>query len=337
MASERQIALLLYHLRQQRCLLVFDNLEQVLPTHPADEVINKNYTEFLQWIATGDHQSCLVAISQQRPIDFTRWEEQTPAVRSLQLQGLSDSASRQLLNVYGLCDPAAHTLLRRYAGCPLALIAAAETIQKLFAGNIAHFLLAKIWISADLHSRLYQKFKALTTTEQSILLWLALAQAPLSFDALYARLVPIANKRVYLDACRALLHRSWLETRSAGFALPNMVLTFLTGYLVEQVSQELFDGTLVPVGDKGLLNRYCLFDTEAPLPMQERQIQLVLQPILETLLAHWEQPSLTVYLQTRLEALLTMNTDQVGYAQANLHFLLLQLETTVSATPMSPG
>lgn len=338
--SEQQFALLLYHLRQQRCLLVLDKLEQVLPAYPEDEVTyerNAGYTELLQWVVTGDHQSCLVVISQQRPMAFTRWEEQIPAVRSLQLQGLSDSAGRQLLSVYGLRDSAAHTLVRRYAGCPLALIAAAETTQELFAGNIDHFLQAKIWVSADLHSRLYQKFDTLTATEQTILLWLALAQAPLSFDALYARLVTKPNKRVYLDACRALLHRSWIETCAAGFALPDMVLTFLTGYLVEQVSQELLDGNLTPDRGKNLLNRYCFLDVEAPLSIQERQIQLVLQPILETLLDHRALPNLTASMQARLEALLTLDADQPSYAQANLHFLLLQLETTVSATPKLTG
>ncbi len=331
---EQQLAQLLAYLRQQRCLLVLDNLEHVLPTSTAADATNTlpgGYAELLQTLATGDHQSCLVVISQQRPAAFTRWEEHTPAIRSLHLQGLSEAASLQLLSVYGLSGPACRTLVRQYAGCPLALLVAAETTQELFAGNIEHFLDTQVGISAELHTRLHQQFMALDASEQTILLWLALAQTPLSFDALSARLVMKSNKRVYLDVCRTLLHRSLIETHAEGFSLPQLLQGFLLDYLVEGISQELIDNGITPSQGDRLFNRYRLLDPAAPRPIQDRQIRLLLQPILDTLLGHWGRTHLIVHLRSRLEAALALEPGPLDYAPANLHALLRHLEARVLA------
>ena len=337
---EQQLALLLSYLRQQRCLVVLDNLEHVLPPSPMGDPINGlpvDYAALLHGLATGEHQSCLVVISQQRPTTFSRWEEHTPAIRSLHLQGLSETASLQLLSVNGLSGPACLTLARRYAGCPLALLVAAEAIQELFAGNTESFLNIKIWISADLYTQINQQFVALGVAEQTLLLWLALAQTPLTFDALCARLVMSPHKRVYLDACRTLLHRSLIETHTEGFSLPNVLQAYLIDYLVEGISQELIHNRLTQTQGDSLLNRYRLLDPEAPRPIQDRQIQLLLLPILETLRDHWGLANLILHLQTSLETWLRLDPRLVGYAQDNLRFLLQQLKASLLVPQKPPG
>jgi hypothetical protein len=152
---DEQLALLLTYLRQQRCLLVFDNLESILESdtqagryRPGYEA----YAQLLYQIGEGDHQSCLLLTSREKPLEFTQLEASTLAVRALALGGLTPDSGRQMLRAQTLVAPDAvmDTLIRHYSGNPLALTLVAETIKELFAGNIAAFLTDKTLVFDDI-------------------------------------------------------------------------------------------------------------------------------------------------------------------------------------------
>ena len=92
---ERGLSRLLEELRQQRVLLVLDNLEAVLQAGEARGHLRPGYEDYarlLQAVAQTAHQSCLVLTSRERPAALAALEGRTRPVRSLRLGGLSPAS-----------------------------------------------------------------------------------------------------------------------------------------------------------------------------------------------------------------------------------------------------
>src|SRR5437588_3968295 len=97
---EHRLSLLLQHLREQRVLLVLDNLESLLLE---GEVLGhlrpdyEGYARLLRNVAQTAHQSCLLLTSREKPAALRALEGPKTPVRSLRLLGLEASACEQLL------------------------------------------------------------------------------------------------------------------------------------------------------------------------------------------------------------------------------------------------
>lgn len=91
-ALNAQLAMLLNELRQERCLLVLDNLESILqPEQPGKMRLGYGgYAHLLQHLAEYRHQSCLLFTSRECPQAIASWEANNPLVRTLFLTGLGD-------------------------------------------------------------------------------------------------------------------------------------------------------------------------------------------------------------------------------------------------------
>ena len=148
---DEQLRLVTQLFQQQRCLLVLDNAESIMQEgeragsyRPGYE----GYGQLIQRMAQSDHQSCLLLTSRESPQGLTRFARETPLVRVLQLDGLSDIAAQQVLAQQGLAheDPQTVSLIERYSGHPLALKLVAETIDELYFGDVAAFLAAETFI-----------------------------------------------------------------------------------------------------------------------------------------------------------------------------------------------
>lgn len=110
---ETQISHLLTQLRQFRCLIVLDDGHLLCR--------EKGGEAFLQAIAEIPHQSCVILLSTEKPVEIERWEIANDGVRSLILHGLGDAA-KDLLEEQGLCDSEVWPqLIDRYQGNPLWL------------------------------------------------------------------------------------------------------------------------------------------------------------------------------------------------------------------------
>ncbi len=164
---DQQFSQLLDYLRRQRTLVILDNLESILQ---ADEHSGhfrpgfEAYGQLLRSLAEGDHRSCLLLTSRERPSELTYLEEDNPTIRSLALTGLPVEAGRQLLQGRGLADNPASlgALVQYYSGNPLALKLTAETVQEIFDGDIAAFLEAETLIFDDIRHLLDQQFARLS-------------------------------------------------------------------------------------------------------------------------------------------------------------------------------
>jgi hypothetical protein len=188
-------------------------------------------------IAHSIHRSCLVLISRERPQGFDTQEMAAGDVRSLHVQGLMEDAVARLLGTWGLpsSDDTIAALMRRYGGHPLALKLVAMTVQELFAGNLEAFLSTTLPIFEDLRIVLDQQFVRLSALEKEILLRLASAPPPMSFQALCDTLRQPPLKPTLLEAVRALQRRSLLTIGAEGLSLPNVVTAYIAHNMHETV------------------------------------------------------------------------------------------------------
>ena len=356
---DQQFSLLLDQLRRQRCLLVLDNFESILhgDGHSGDYRPGyEPYGQLLRHLVEGEHHSCLLLTSRERPKDLTHVEEDTPAVRFLALAGLPVAAGQQNLHARGLVgDPATlAALVQQYSGNPLALKLAAETVQSIFDGDITAFLRAETLVFDDIREVLDQQFARLTPLESELIVWLAIVREPVAYPVLRDLLAQPPVPRLVLEAMRSLQRRSLLEKYENGFGLQNVVLEYITDWLVDGIYTEIAkEGKKTrrqgnkETGKQGdrkqgdgkqgddailislpLLNRYALVLAQAKEYVYASQTRLLLQPVADRLVAQLSSKGAEQQLQ-RLLALLRKRLraapPTLGYAAANLLHLLLQL------------
>ncbi|HMN26538.1 MAG TPA: BTAD domain-containing putative transcriptional regulator, partial [Caldilineaceae bacterium] len=180
---DQQLNLLFDYLQGQRCLLILDNLESILQGEGLGSAYRagyESYGQLLRQLVEREHRSCLLLTSREAPQELNRWAEDTPSVRCLSLAGLPAAAGRQLLQARGVSDDEGGlaALVAQYSGNPLALKLAAETVQEIFAGDVAAFLQAESLVFDDIRTVLDQQFARLAPLERELLTWLAILREP---------------------------------------------------------------------------------------------------------------------------------------------------------------
>lgn len=330
---DQRLTLLLTYLRQQRCLLVLDNLESILQSdNPQTGPYRSGYEAYgqlIQRLGESDHQSCLLLTSRETPQGFRRLEGDTSLVRSLSLAGLPAEDSQQLLQERGLVDsgPMTLALVERYSGHPFALKLITETIQDLFAGDIGLFLAEETLIFGDIRAVLDQHFARLSPLEREIVIWLALEREAISAQSIWANLARPPVRRAFLEALRSLQRRSLLVQSSTGsdvtFTLQNVVTEYATDHFIEQVCQEIESETLSD------FTRHALLKAQAKDYIRQSQSRLILQSIARQLVARAGQVGLEAGLRQLLATLQAEAPLRPGYAAENILNLLLYLKSNL--------
>ena len=351
---DQQFSQLLDYLRHQRCLLVLDNLESILQGGERSGYYRpgyEGYGQLLHRLVAGEHHSCLLLTSRERPQDLTHLEEDAPAVRFLALTGLPIAAGQAKLHTRGVVgDPAAlAALVQQYSGNPLALKLVAETVQNIFGGDITAFLQAETLVFDDIREVLDQQFARLAPLERDLMVWLAIVREPVSFGALRDLLAHPPASRLVLEAIRALQRRSLLEKYDEGFGLQNVVLEYVTDLLIENIGRELDASGGVGAWGRGgvethsaplphassFLNRYALVLAQTKEYVRASQTRLLLQPVAERLVAHLGSMGADQQIQALLAHLRRVMLGAPGYAAANLLHLALQLGSDLQGYDIS--
>jgi WD40 repeat protein/DNA-binding CsgD family transcriptional regulator len=275
-----KIARLLEHLRSSRCLLILDNFESILADGSHAEQYRDEYQDYsilIQRIGELNHQSCLVFTSRIKPKKIAMQEGENLLICYLSLQGLKDLEVMKILEDKKLTgtDQEMQKLVSLYSGNPLALKIVSTFIQDLFGGNVSEFLSQEITLTpfVGIESLLEQQFTHLTELEQEIMYWLAINREPVSAMELFE---DITEKPIYFDVINALenLKRcSLIEAFDGKFTLQNVVLEYMTGILIRQVSKELNSGQMQ------FLNRFALAKATAQDYVRNSQTQLIIKPI----------------------------------------------------------
>ena len=319
--TDEMLAMLLACLRRQRCLLVFDNFETILHGQPAGQYSAgyEDYGQLLEYVALYEHQSSLLITSRERPHHVARLEHSSGSVRSLLLAGLDEVAAQRILVEQGLTvtAKAAATLARRYSGNPLALSLVARSIEDLFLGDVDAYLVDEMPIFGDIREVLEQQIGRLTPLERDIMVWLAIARQPLPPQALRQNLLGWHSTADLLEAMRGLQRRSLLEKAGTGFGLQNLVIEFLTDWLVEQVCREIVAGPI------DCLDRFALLHTQASESIRGSQIRLILEPIAARLQAWRGVSGMVDALRAVTETLHAAGPRAPGYSAGNLLNLML--------------
>ncbi|NJK69063.1 MAG: ATPase [Microcoleus sp. SU_5_3] len=141
--TDAQLSILIETLRENRCLIILDDVQQMLSSgqiagnyKPGYE----NYGTLFKLIGELPHNSCLILNTWEPPSDILTFTDDNSAVRLLQLTGLGEAAS-EILRAKGLLDEDRWPdLIELYQGNPLWLKLVAQTINNLFAGKVAEYL-----------------------------------------------------------------------------------------------------------------------------------------------------------------------------------------------------
>jgi len=179
---------------------------------------------------------------------------------------------------------------------------------------------------------LNQQFERLSALEQDLMYWLAIERDPVSLEELSTYLINSSFKGELLEALKSLRRRSLVERgeRGAVFMLQPVVLEYVTRRLVESVSEEMNNGSFV------LLAKYALMRGQAKEYIRNSQLRLIIQPVLERLLARFgsyqafEQHLL--FLTSRLRE---TSSAGHGYSGGNLVNLFASLKGNIRGADFS--
>jgi WD40 repeat protein len=313
-------------LKNQRCLLILDNVESLLRSgDPGGRYLEgyENYGEWLQVLGTSRHQSCIILTSREKPKELISLEGN--GVCSWSVGGFSEMEGRAFLERQGAFQGQAadwQRLIQQYGGNPLELKIVAQTLQDLFDGNLAAFLSQGRLVFDDIGSLLSQQLQRLSDLEQQILYWLAIAREAVSLQELQGWLMPFATPSQILEGMRALGRRSLVEKQHdehlPQFTLQSVVMEYITEQLVMQMGAEIVASNLQMVRKFAILPAYC------KEYIHQSQSRLILKPLLAQLQRSiGATDHVKKICQQLMQAL--REDPQPGYAPSNLLNLLLAL------------
>ncbi|GAC1502875.1 MAG: NB-ARC domain-containing protein [Ktedonobacteraceae bacterium] len=323
---DARIVVLIEYLRGRRCLLVLDNFEFVLQSGDRVGVYRAGYEGYgrlLELVGAGQHQSCLLVTSREKPRELARLEGSSQAIRVLELNGLELDETQEMLHGFGLNGSKEMwtRLINLYARNPLALKLISGPIREIFQGNIDAFLDEGEHLVGDVSQLVEQQFERASPLEQEILYWLAIEREKTSLDTLRANIVQSVAKRELLEALSSLRRRSLVEPGGAViFFLQPVILEYVTNRLVTQFSEELSGGKSIE-----LLYRYALLKAQAKDYVRASQVRFLLEPTANYLQSTLGQEESERSLKQILATMQSASARRPDYAAGNLLNLLIAL------------
>jgi hypothetical protein len=225
-------------LKQQRCLLVLDQVEAILQSGEYCGYFARGYQsygELLKHIGEQTHPSCVILTSREKPLEFSQMQGNTLPVRSMTLSGLCPEAGRAIVELKGTfsaTDEVWHKLVDLYCGNPLMLKTAGAAIQEMFEGKVESFLTHSVFIFDDINLLLDEQFNRLTTIELVLMDWLATQRSTVTLDTLEVALntdktLQSIPKRQVFEALKSLLRRALVYKAGSNFSQHPLIMEYL--------------------------------------------------------------------------------------------------------------
>lgn len=349
--ANSQISQLMDYAQRHRCLLILDDVETIMSSGKLAGHYREGYQgygDLIQRMAQELHQSCLLLISREKPVEIASLAGAKLPVRELKVKGLSAEDAKCILETKGFSSlkSSAEALIQLYRGNPLALKIMATTIQEIFDGNISEFLEQSTLIIGDILPNVFnQQFQRLSPLEQDIIYWLALENQPLSISELKEVMkFSVTSLSKLLAALESLKRRSLLEKEAntevneAIFTIQPALLKYATNQFIEQMGQQVITICQTQSLDQlGLLRSHALVQEKVSDDHKRMQIRLIFTRLIERLYI-LKSPDL---LESQLEEILSIleNTSDpiVGYARLNVSHLLDAIKGTFSTKPTGLG
>ncbi len=229
---EGQINNLMNCLRQKRCLLILDRLDNILASGQlGGQYLDgyQGYGQLLRRIQDEPHQSSVLITSREKPTGLSLREGKNSLVRSQIVKGLSSNATLNILFDRGLIGTEA-TLKQfsdRCEGNPLILKMATATIEALFAGDVRSFISHHTLLYGNIWQLLDRQFQRLSSPEQQIMHYLALEKDDISFTQLSNNMRAKIPYCQIIEGLESLQGRSFIEKTETGFMQQQIVLDYI--------------------------------------------------------------------------------------------------------------
>ena len=243
-----KISRLVEELRKHRCLLILDDFEAVLrPEELAGHYREgyEGYRDLIVRLCEVNHNSCLVLVSAEEPTELALLAGEK--VRSLK-PAISEEIAREIFQEKGLSAQSQEweILLARYGGNLLALKIVAITIHEFFEGNVLKFLEATaLFVEEHISNLLAQQFDRMSSSEQEIAYWIAIAQSPISLATLREHILVNLSLSDLLKNLDSLGRRSVIEKINDGtetvFMLQPLIVQYVSERLGEQIRAEVLE------------------------------------------------------------------------------------------------
>ncbi|MEG4278668.1 NB-ARC domain-containing protein [Microcoleus sp. MON1_C1] len=243
-----KISRLVEYLRKHRCLVILDDFEAVLrPEELAGHYREgyEGYRDLIVRLCEVNHNSCLLLVSSEEPTELALLAGEK--VRSLK-PAISEEIARKIFQEKGLSaqDREVEILLSRYGGNLLALKIVATTINEFFEGNVLNLLEATaLFIEEHISNLLAQQFDRMSSSEQDIAYWIAIAQSPISLATLREQMLANSSLSDLLKNLDSLGRRSLIEKISEGgetvFMLQPLIVQYVTDRLVDRIRAEVLE------------------------------------------------------------------------------------------------
>ena len=217
---------LLDHLRNHRCLIILDDFQDVF--NPGELVGNyraeyQNYGQLLYEIGRLSHQSCLVLLSWEQPLEIAALELENPYCKTLPVLGLGQVATKILRKRKLKDERKWSALIQLYGGNPLWLNIMASTILELFNGSVQQFLSYPSLFLGDLEPLLKKHYERLCESEKVLLEWLANEDKTVTLSQ---KPQDLLSDEAFLKGIQSLNRRNLLET-SSGFTLQPVIKQYI--------------------------------------------------------------------------------------------------------------
>ena len=213
--TDAQLSILIETLRENRCLIILDDVQQILSSgqlaghyKPGYE----NYGTLFKLIGEIPHNSCLILNSWEPPSDILTFTDDNSAVCLLQLTGLGEVAT-EILREKGLLDEEYWPeLIELYQGNPLWLKLVAQTINNLFSGRVSQYLSYQSVFLSDELTPILQHYQRLSEIEKQAIAQLSNEIEPVSFTQFLAKCQ--GSQGELFKAIQSLARRGMIEKLS---------------------------------------------------------------------------------------------------------------------------
>jgi len=211
--TDSQLSMLIELLRDYPCLIILDDLQQILRSGQLAGYYKpgyENYGTLFKLIGEISHNSCLILNSWEPPLDILTFTDDNSAVCLLQLTGLGEAAT-ELLREKGLLDEEQWSeLINLYQGNPLWLKLVAQTINNLFSGRVSQYLSYEpVFLCDELTLILQQHYQRLSEIEKQAIALFNKENTPVSLRQLLDKSqVPRAE---LFKAIQSLVRRAIIE------------------------------------------------------------------------------------------------------------------------------
>ena len=251
-------------------------------------------------------------------------------MRILEVGGLPLADARPIPEERGVTGDAAdwERFNEQCSGNPLALKLTADTIVRLFNGNLGAFLKEPGVMVRGVCDVLDAQFARLTPLESSVMYWLAVERESVSAELLAGDMNPSAEIPKVVAALEALRTRSLIECGVEGFMLQNVVMEYVSERIITEMTAAILERGI------SYLDCYSLMKATAKEAVRASQERILLTPVAHRLERALGRENVLDHLKTLLPVLREQGAAK-GYGAGNICNLALCMTGDVNGWDFS--